>query len=177
MKDIDLRGLDSVVGIAASGRTPYTIATLEYARSLGCLTVALTCNADSETAKIADISIAPVVGPEVISGSTRMKAGTSQKMVLNMISTGVMVKSGKVYGNYMVNVQATNEKLVKRSINMIKAINDLDDAKAKELFYSSGKSVAIATIMAKAKVDRGTAEKTFEDCDGMIREAIAKLNG
>ncbi len=177
MKDIDLCALDSVVGIAASGRTPYTIATLEYAKSQGCLTVAVTCNGDSEMAKVADISIAPIVGPEVISGSTRMKAGTSQKMVLNMISTGVMVKTGKVYGNYMVNVQPTNEKLIRRSINMIKSINDLNDKEAEELFYASGKSVAIATIMAKAKVDKETAEKTFEDCDGMIREAIAKLNG
>ncbi len=176
MKEINLGPLDSVIGVAASGRTPYTIATLEYANSLGCVTVAVTCNADSEMAKVAKVSIAPVVGPEVISGSTRMKAGTSQKMVLNMISTGVMVKTGKVYGNLMVNVQPTNEKLVKRSINMIKKINEVSDEEAERLFNESGQSVAIATIMHKTGVTKDQAEKAFAEHDGMIRPTIDALN-
>ncbi len=175
MKAIDLGPLDSVVGVAASGRTPYTIATLEYANSLGCVTVAVTCNGESEMAKVAKYSIAPIVGPEVISGSTRMKAGTSQKMVLNMLSTGIMIKTGKVYGNYMVNVQPTNEKLVKRAINMISAINDLSWEKAQALFEESGQSVALATIMHQAKVDLKKAKEAFVACDGQIRETIAKL--
>lgn len=175
MKAIDLGPLDSVVGVAASGRTPYTIATLEYANSLGCVTVAVTCNGESEMAKVAKHSIAPIVGPEVISGSTRMKAGTSQKMVLNMLSTGIMIKTGKVYGNYMVNVQPTNEKLVKRAINMISAINELSWEKAQALFEESGQSVALATIMHQAKVDLKKAKEAFAACDGQIRETIAKL--
>lgn len=176
MKDIGLTSLDSVIGIAGSGRTPYTLATLEYANTLGCHTIAVTCNADSDMAKVAEVSIAPVVGPEVISGSTRMKAGTSQKMILNMISTGVMIKSGKVYGNYMVNVQPTNEKLVKRSINMIKVINEITEEEASKLFEESGRSVAIATIMHKTGVSKETAEKAFAEHDGMIRDTIKALS-
>ena len=176
MKDINLTSLDSVIGIAGSGRTPYTLATLEYANTLGCHTIAVTCNADSDMAKVAEVSIAPVVGPEVISGSTRMKAGTSQKMILNMISTGVMIKSGKVYGNYMVNVQPTNEKLVKRSINMIKVINEITEEEASKLFEESGRSVAIATIMHKTGVSKETAEKAFAQHDGMIRDTIKALS-
>lgn len=176
MKDINLTSLDSVIGVAGSGRTPYTLATLEYANTLGCHTTAVTCNADSDMAKVAEVSIAPVVGPEVISGSTRMKAGTSQKMILNMISTGVMIRSGKVYGNYMVNVQPTNEKLVKRSINMIKVINEITEEEASKLFEESGRSVAIATIMHKTGVSKETAEKTFAEYDGMIRDTIKALS-
>ena len=176
MKDINLTSLDSVIGVAGSGRTPYTLATLEYANTLGCHTIAVTCNADSDMAKVAEVSIAPVVGPEVISGSTRMKAGTSQKMILNMISTGVMIKSGKVYGNYMVNVQPTNEKLVKRSINMIKVINEITEEEASKLFEESGRSVAIATIMHKTGVSKETAEKAFAEHDGMIRDTIKALS-
>lgn len=176
MKDIGLTSLDSVIGIAGSGRTPYTLATLEYANTLGCHTIAVTCNADSDMAKVAEVSIAPVVGPEVISGSTRMKAGTSQKMILNMISTGVMIRSGKVYGNYMVNVQPTNEKLVKRSINMIKVINEITEEEASKLFEESGRSVAIATIMHKTGVSKETAEKAFAEHDGMIRDTIKALS-
>ena len=176
MKDINLTSLDSVIGVAGSGRTPYTLATLEYANTLGCHTIAVTCNADSDMAKVAEVSIAPVVGPEVISGSTRMKAGTSQKMILNMISTGVMIRSGKVYGNYMVNVQPTNEKLVKRSINMIKVINEITEEEASKLFEESGRSVAIATIMHKTGVSKETAEKAFAQHDGMIRDTIKALS-
>lgn len=176
MKDIGLTSLDSVIGVAGSGRTPYTLATLEYANTLGCHTIAVTCNADSDMAKVAEVSIAPVVGPEVISGSTRMKAGTSQKMILNMISTGVMIRSGKVYGNYMVNVQPTNEKLFKRSINMIKVINEITEEEASKLFEESGRSVAIATIMHKTGVSKETAEKTFAEYDGMIRDTIKALS-
>ncbi len=176
MKDINLTSLDSVIGVAGSGRTPYTLATLEYANTLGCHTIAVTCNADSDMAKVAEVSIAPVVGPEVISGSTRMKAGTSQKMILNMISTGVMIRSGKVYGNYMVNVQPTNEKLVKRSINMIKVINEITEEEASRLFEESGRSVAIATIMHKTGVSKEAAEKAFAQHDGMIRDTIKALS-
>ncbi len=115
MKNIDFGKNDILVGIAASGRTPYVIGGLEYANGLGATTIAVTCNPESEMSKIANIPIAPVVGPEAITGSTRMKAGTAQKMVLNMLSTGAMIKTGKVYGNLMVDLKATNEKLVERA--------------------------------------------------------------
>ncbi|MGL5902034.1 MAG: N-acetylmuramic acid 6-phosphate etherase, partial [Cetobacterium sp.] len=119
LKDRELTANDTVVGLAASGRTPYVIGGLEYANEIGALTVSITCNADSSVAKEAKIAISPVVGPEVVTGSTRLKSGTAQKLVLNMLSTGSMIKMGKVYGNLMVDVQSTNEKLVERAKKIV----------------------------------------------------------
>lgn len=119
LKDIDFSRKDILVGIAASGRTPYTIGGLNYAKRIGAKTISLTCNGDSQMAKIADISIAPIVGPEVVTGSTRMKAGTAQKLVLNMLSTGAMIKIGKVYENLMVDVMPSNKKLIERCCKIV----------------------------------------------------------
>ena len=119
LKSKNITENDTIVGLAASGRTPYVIGGLEYANKIGALTVSITCNANSEVAKVSKVSIAPVVGAEVVTGSTRMKAGTAQKLVLNMLSTGTMIKLGKVYGNLMVDVRATNKKLVERAKKIV----------------------------------------------------------
>ncbi len=124
---------DTLVGIAASGRTPYVIGAMQHAKSLGALTISLTCVPDSQMAAIADIAIAPVTGPEILTGSTRLKAGTATKLVLNMLSTGVMIKTGAVYGNLMVNVQPTNAKLVDRAQRIIAAATGVDMAAAARL--------------------------------------------
>lgn len=175
LKRVDLTESDVVIGIAASGRTPYTISALEYANEVGALSVSVTCNGDSEMAKVAQISIAPVVGAEVISGSTRMKAGTAQKMVLNMISTAVMVKIGKVYRNYMVHVQPTNIKLVARAKNMIQVITGVDEERAAELFDLSKGKVATAIVMESKNVDCETAEDALAKAEGKVRQAIESL--
>lgn len=119
LQDLQLTATDMVVGLAASGRTPYVIGALRYARELGCPTAAISCNPDSPIAQEAQVAISPVVGPEALTGSTRMKSGTAQKLVLNMLSTGAMVKLGKVYQNLMVDVKATNVKLVDRACRIV----------------------------------------------------------
>ncbi|MGB7068267.1 MAG: N-acetylmuramic acid 6-phosphate etherase [Pyrinomonadaceae bacterium] len=144
-EDLKARGLtpnDAVVGIAASGRTPYTIGAVEYARSIGCFTACIVCNPDSPITKAAEIAIAPIVGPEAITGSTRMKAGTAQKMVLNMISTIAMIRLGYVHGNRMTNVRASNEKLRDRAVRILMTetgITDHDEAEI--LLAESGFSI------------------------------------
>lgn len=168
---------DCVIGIAASGRTPYTEAALEYANQAGALTVAITCNRDSEMAQVAQISIAPVVGPEAISGSTRMKAGTAQKMIANMLSTGVMVQLGKVYQNYMVHVQPTNEKLVVRATNMIAEITGADREQAGKTLHEADRKVPEAIIMLEGKCSLAEAEAALARTGGNVRKAIALVNG
>ncbi|QHN02022.1 N-acetylmuramic acid 6-phosphate etherase [Granulicella sp. WH15] len=162
---------DSLVGIAASGRTPYVIGALEYARQLGGLTVALTCVAGSEMGRVADHSIEVVTGPEVLTGSTRMKAGTATKMVLNMISTGVMVRQGAVFGNLMVNVQPTNEKLVDRAERIIVAATGCDMPRAARLLAEGG-SVKIAIAMQMLGVDRAAAEQRLRTSSGRLRTIL-----
>lgn len=175
LQKVELQPDDCVIGIAASGRTPYTISGLRYANSVGALTVSITCNADSEMAAIAGISIAPIVGPEVISGSTRMKAGTAQKMVANMISTGAMVKLGKVYQNYMVHVQPTNEKLVVRSVNMITEITGVSEDEAANILTQADKHVATAIVMIEADCDKETAVAALARTSGKVRAAIRQV--
>jgi N-acetylmuramic acid 6-phosphate etherase len=148
---------DILIGIAASGRTPYVLGALAHARKLGALTVALTCVPNSAMAAASDISIAAVTGPEILTGSTRMKAGTATKLVLNMISTGVMIKTGAVYGNLMVNMQTTNAKLVDRAQRIIMAATDVDQLIAAKLLTEAG-SIKTAIIMQKLSLDRPTAE-------------------
>ena len=150
-------GQDALVGIAASGRTPYVLGGLQHANPLGALTIALTCVPDSPMAALADISIAPLTGPEVLTGSTRMKAGTATKLVLNMLSTGVMIKTGAVYGNLMVNVQPTNAKLINRAQRIVMAATGIDQPTAAALLEKSG-SVKTAIVMQKLNLDRPTAE-------------------
>ncbi|WP_416324529.1 N-acetylmuramic acid 6-phosphate etherase [[Eubacterium] hominis] len=176
LKNVNLNEKDIVIGIAASGRTPYTISALEYGNSVHALTISVSCNGESEMAKVASISIAPVVGAEVISGSTRMKAGTAQKMVVNMLSTATMIQVGKVYQNYMVNVQPTNEKLVIRAIHMIKEITGLSLDEATSLFEASGKNVAVAVIMNEIKVDKETAFEALEKAQGKVIGALELLS-
>ena len=140
--------LDALIGIAASGRTPYVLGALDHARKLGALTISLTCVPDSQMAAAASISIAPVTGPEILTGSTRMKAGTATKLVLNMISTGVMIKTGAVYGNLMVNMQTTNAKLVDRAQRIIMAATGVDQLTAAKLLTEAG-SIKTAIVMQK----------------------------
>ncbi|SFS05842.1 N-acetylmuramic acid 6-phosphate etherase [Granulicella pectinivorans] len=163
---------DTLVGIAASGRTPYVIGTLEYARSLGALTVSLTCVANSAMAAVAEIAIAPVTGPEVLTGSTRMKAGTATKLVLNMLSTGIMIRTGAVYGNLMVNVKPTNAKLVDRAERIIASATGCDQATAARLLEESGKSVKTAIVMHKLSLDRASAEARLTAAKGILRTAL-----
>lgn len=166
---------DIVIGIAASGRTPYTIAALQYANEVGALSIAITCNDHSEMAEIAHVSIAPIVGAEVISGSTRMKAGTAQKMVVNMLSTATMVKIGKVYKNYMVQVQPTNRKLVARSKHMIQQITGVNALDASQLFEQANGNVAQAIIMYEKQVPCEVAKEALQHTSGNVRAALEKL--
>ena len=150
-------GQDALVGIAASGRTPYVIGALKHANPLGAATIALICVPNSPMSTIADITIAPITGPEALTGSTRMKAGTATKLVLNMLSTGVMIKTGAVYGNLMVNLQPTNEKLVDRAQRIIMAATGVDQPTAAKLLTQAG-SVKTAIVIQKLNLDRPTAE-------------------
>lgn len=163
---------DVVVGVAASGRTPYTIAAVEYARNKGAKTVAVVANRGSELGRAAEIEIVAEVGPEVLSGSTRMKAGTAQKLVLNMLTTGAMARLGYVYGNLMVNVHTRNEKLVERGLGILETAAAVDRGTAARALKASGNRVAAALVMLKAGVDRGQAEKKLRAAKGNVRKAI-----
>ena len=174
MKAIELSAADIVVGIAASGRTPYVLGAMAYARELGAVTVALTCNKRSEMNAAADISIGVEPGPEVITGSTRMKCGTAEKMVLNMLSTGAMIKLGKVYGNLMVDVMPTNEKLVRRAISIVSTAAGVDEEKAREALEICGFSVKPAIVMLVKGVDAAAAGKLLEDNGGVIAAALGE---
>jgi N-acetylmuramic acid 6-phosphate etherase len=163
---------DVVVGISASGRTPYVVAAVAYARARGAHTASVTCNADTPLSEAADISIVADVGPEVISGSTRMKAGTAQKMVCNMITTGAMTRLGYVYDNQMVNVHMKNAKLVERGIRVLMRVCNIDRDSAIRTIKSAGKSIPIAVVMLKAGVDKMEAVRRLAKSDGNVRLAI-----
>jgi N-acetylmuramic acid 6-phosphate etherase len=160
-------GQDALIGIAASGRTPYVLGALQHANPLGALTIALTCVPNSLMSALADITISPITGPEVLTGSTRMKAGTATKLVLNMISTGVMIKTGAVYGNLMVNLQPTNAKLIDRAQRIIMSATGLDQPTAAALLERSG-SVKTAIAMQKLNLDRPTAEAQLAAHNGNL---------
>jgi N-acetylmuramic acid 6-phosphate etherase len=162
---------DALIGIAASGRTPYVIGALTHARKLRALTIALACVPDSQMAAIADIAIAPVTGPEVLTGSTRLKAGTATKLVLNMISTAVMIRAGAVYGNLMVNVQTTNQKLIDRAQRIIAAATGVDQPAAAKLL-SEGGTVKTAIVMQKLSLDRPAAEAKLNAAKGNLSAAL-----
>jgi N-acetylmuramic acid 6-phosphate etherase len=164
---------DVVVGIAASGRTPFTVAAIEYARSQGAKTIAITNNRNSPLQRAADLAIVAVVGPEVLTGSTRMKAGTAQKMILNMLSTGAMARLGYVYGNLMVNVPLKNQKLGERAITVIERGAGITRPQARKLLEAAGRSVPVALVMAKAGVTRARAVVALEHTEGNVRRAIA----
>lgn len=167
-----LTARDVVIAIAASGRTPYAVSAIEYGKKVGALTISVTCNNQSPMNQLAEIGIAPIVGPEVITGSTRMKAGSAQKMVLNMFSTGIMVKVGNIYQNLMVNVQPTNEKLIQRATNIIKEA-EIEESQAKEYLEAAQLEVAPAIVMAKAHVDFQKAKQLLAEHDGRISEVLA----
>jgi len=163
---------DIIIGISAGGRTPYVVGAVQYARDRGAKTAAVTCNQDTPLAHAADTTIVAEVGPEVISGSTRMKAGTAQKMILNMITTGAMTRLGYVYENLMVNVHMKNEKLVERGIRILMKACDIDREDAVRTIKSSGKSIPIALVMLKAGVDKMEAVRRLAKSDGNVRLAI-----
>jgi N-acetylmuramic acid 6-phosphate etherase len=167
-----LTGADVVIGIAASGTTPYVLGALGYARSLGCVTVGISCNAPAPVLNAADIPIALLTGPEVVAGSTRMKAGTAQKMALNMISTASMVRLGKVYGNLMVDVQPTNHKLVERSLRIIGQITGADRLTAQRLLEASGRRVKLAIVMGKLGVEAEEGQRLLDAAGGHLRKVI-----
>lgn len=177
-KDLQNRGLtekDVVIGIAASGRTPYTIGAVEYARNLGCFTACIACVPDSVLTQTAEIAIVPIVGAEAITGSSRMKAGTAQKLVLNMISTVSMIRLGYVKGNRMTNVKASNIKLKERSLRILMSETDLDEATAQSLMNDAGEDLRVAIVMFRAKVDAETAKKVLIENDFVVDKAIEKL--
>jgi N-acetylmuramic acid 6-phosphate etherase len=164
---------DVVVGIAASGRTPFTIAAIKYARAHGASTVAVVCNPKSPLGEAAHIAIVADVGAEVVAGSTRMKAGTAQKMILNMLSTGAMTRLGYVYGNLMVNLHTKNEKLLERAMGILEEAAGLKRTAAHKLLAAAGGRVPLALVMAKAEVSRARAAAALKESRGQVRRAIA----
>jgi N-acetylmuramic acid 6-phosphate etherase len=164
---------DALAGIAASGRTPYVMGGITFARALGALTIALSCTPDSEIAKRADIAITPLPGPEIITGSTRMRAGTATKLVLNMLSTGVMIRMGYVYGNLMVNVQPTNTKLTDRARRIIASITGVSYDEASRSLAEAG-SVRTAVVMHRRNLSRSEAEALLAAAKGRLRIALGE---
>ena len=175
LKSKNLTENDTVVGLAASGRTPYVIGGLEYANSIGALTVSVTCNGDSEVAKVAKISIAPVVGAEVVTGSTRLKSGTAQKLVLNMLSTGAMIKLGKVYGNLMVDVRATNEKLIERAKRIVCEATGAEREVAEEVLGETKFDVKLAIFMILSGLNINDAKEKLSKNKGYIAKAMENI--
>jgi len=163
---------DIVIGLSASGSTPYVVGAVEYARARGAMTAAITCNLNTPLSQVADTTVVVEVGPEVVSGSTRMKAGTAQKMVTNMITTGAMTRLGYVYDNLMVNVHMKNAKLVERGIRVLMKVCGIDRDTAIRTIKSAGKSIPIAVVMLKAGVDKMEAVRRLSKSDGNVRLAI-----
>ncbi|MGH9850867.1 MAG: N-acetylmuramic acid 6-phosphate etherase [Blastocatellia bacterium] len=177
-KDLQARGVtaeDVVVGIAASGRTPYTIGAVEYARKIGALTVCVTCNENTEIVRAVEIPIEPIVGPEVIAGSTRLKSGTAQKLVLNMLSTMAMVRLGYVTGNRMTNLMTRNTKLRERALGIVMAECELDEAPARGVLEAADWDLRVAMVMIKANATREMAEDALKKSNYTISRAVAFL--
>ena len=172
LRDLALNDRDVVVGIAASGRTPYVIGALNYARSVGATTGAIACNRGSEIGKLADIAIEPLVGAEVVTGSSRMKAGTAQKLILNMLTTGAMIRSGKVFGNLMVDVEATNAKLLQRQVNIVVQATECTPEEAQKALDACHRHCKTAIVMILAGVSAADAAELLASNKGFIRNAI-----
>ena len=168
LKNIAFSAGDVLVGIAASGRTPYVLGAMEYAKELGAVTVSVTCCPGSALDTFADIGIAPAPGPEVVTGSTRMKSGTAQKMVLNMLSTGAMIKLGKVYGNLMVDVKPSNEKLIRRCVTIVCAATECDEATAVAALEACDYRPKTAIVMILCGLDAAQAQGKLQKADGRI---------
>lgn len=169
---IELSANDVLVGIATSGRTPYVIGGLEYARSVGAFAIGFCCNLDSRLHAVSDLIIAPIVGPEVVSGSTRLKAGTATKMVLNMLTTGAMVRLGKTYGNLMVDLRATNTKLTERSRRIVMKLTDLSAVDADRQLTACEGEVKTAIAATRMNVSPAEARERLHQCDGHLRRAL-----
>jgi len=172
LKQLNLHSPDVLVGIAASGRTPYVLSALEYAKSLSVFTIGVTCNQQTSMHEIADLLIVPVVGPEIITGSTRMKSGTATKMVLNMLTTGSMIRLGKTFGNLMVDLRATNSKLRQRCVQIVRSLTDLDEAAARELLQQANGQVKTAIVAYRCGVPIAVARQRLRDAHGHLRTAL-----
>ncbi len=171
-----LSAMDAVVGISASGRTPYVHGAILYAREQGALTIGLACNANTPLEQVVEIMIAPLVGPEVITGSTRLKAGTAQKMVLNMLSTGAMILLGKTFGNLMVDVQAKNYKLQQRALSIVRQAAGVNEDTARTLLEASGGEVKTAILVAHANISPEQAREMLAAHNHVLRSALAVLS-
>jgi N-acetylmuramic acid 6-phosphate etherase len=174
LQRIGLDAADSVVGIAASGRTPYVLGGLGLARRMGCLTVAVACSRPALISQVAEISILAPVGPEVLSGSTRLKAGTAQKMILNMLSTGVMVRLGKTYGNLMVDVKPTNLKLKARALRILQQAAGIGEKRAEELLAACEGQVKTAIVAARLDCTPQEARLALDRAGGLVRQALGE---
>lgn len=172
LKKIELTENDIVVGITASGRTPYVLGAVEYANSIGSITIGVNNNPDSELSRVCKVSICPVTGPEAITGSTRMKAGTAQKLVLNMISTGVMIKYGKVYQNLMVDVKASNDKLRDRCKSIVIEATGVSMEEAEKILITTNYNCKLAIFIIISKLDITDAKKILDENKGYIRKAL-----
>jgi N-acetylmuramic acid 6-phosphate etherase len=172
LKNIDLCSHDVIVGIATSGRTPYVLGALDYARSQGAYTIGLCCNRDAAISARAELTIAPIVGPEILSGSTRMKAGTATKMVLNMLSTGAMVRMGKIYGNLMVDLQATNIKLAERSKRIVCKITNVAPEQAENLLRQCNGELKTAIVSYRLDLEPEQARLRLSSARGHLRKAL-----
>ena len=176
--DLDARGFtgkDALVGIAASGRTPYTVGAVEHARGRGAFTVAVTCTPSSPLTQAAEVSIVPLVGPEVLAGSTRLKAGTAQKMVLNILSTATMVRLGYVSGNRMSNMQTRNSKLHARAIRIIMAETGIDESAAGDTLEKANGRLPVALLMAKSGCSFEDAERALAEAEGVVTRAASLI--
>ncbi|WP_019210978.1 N-acetylmuramic acid 6-phosphate etherase [Yersinia massiliensis] len=172
LRNLEFNSRDVLVGIAASGRTPYVLGAMAYARSVGATVAAISCNQNSEMSKAADIAIEPVVGPEVVTGSSRMKAGTAQKLILNMITTGAMIRSGKVYSNLMVDVEATNAKLVQRQVNIVVEATECSPEEAESALNECQRHCKTAIVMILGGLTAQQAAVVLSKNKGFIRKAL-----
>lgn len=174
LEKINLTAKDVVVGIAVSGRTPYVIGALDYAKNVGATTAALSCNPDSAIARMADIAISPLVGPEALTGSTRLKSGTAQKLVLNMLTTASMIRIGKSYENLMVDLSVSNQKLAARATRILVEVTGCTADEAEGFLAASGNNVKLAILMALTGMGASEAEVALKDADGFLRRAAAQ---
>ncbi|MDH5162905.1 N-acetylmuramic acid 6-phosphate etherase [Heyndrickxia oleronia] len=177
LQDKQLKDMDIVVGIAASGRTPYVIGALEYSKSIGAKTIALSCNEQAEISHYADLGIEVIVGPEILTGSTRLKSATAQKMVLNMFTTATMIKLGKVYGNLMVDLNPSNIKLIERARNIVKNITGVSYTEAANILNKTDQKVKPAIVMLLGGVSFEKAIHLLDATNGFVHEAIEKAKG
>ncbi|MBN1851568.1 MAG: N-acetylmuramic acid 6-phosphate etherase [Pirellulales bacterium] len=174
LKKIHLAAKDVVVGIATSGRTPYVIGGLTYARKIGAAAIGFTCNPEADLDDVSDLVIRPVVGPEIVSGSTRMKAGTATKLVLNMLTTGTMIRLGKTYGNWMVDLRATNKKLTERTRRIVKTLTGLDDLATERLLDRCQGELKTALVAHRRNVSPDEARQLLNEAGGQLRGALGE---